>query len=197
VTRNDHIDGAVCGRGLTGVWTIPQDSRNDDDVAKDPGAGGDVQAQIDALVRQLAAQGDDLDRLEARADEANHRADVSEERAEDANHRADVSDARADEANDRADASDARADEAELAALVDREVIADLQREGVLNRVNQAQMEQALASSRIIGAAIGMLMESQKVSYDQAFVAFVNASSRSGHKLHDLAAALVASADPG
>jgi chromosome segregation ATPase len=163
----------VRGCGLGGVWTSQRDSRRICAVARDPEAGGDLQARIDALVRQLAAHRADLDSLEARAEAANHRAD---------------------EADRRVDTLEARADHAELAALVDRDMLSELQREGVLNRAHRAQMEQALATSRIIGAAIGMLMERERVSYDQAFAAFVDASARSGHKLYDLATELVAAA---
>jgi AmiR/NasT family two-component response regulator len=72
-------------------------------------------------------------------------------------------------------------------------MIATLQADGILSRDHVAQLEEALISSRSIGAAIGILMASRQVSQDQAFLVLKEASQRSNRKLHDLAAELVAS----
>jgi hypothetical protein len=135
-------------------------------VADDLPANHDLQAQIDALTRQVAASRGDIDALLKRAD-------ASEERAE---------------------ASDVRAGAIEARAAVDREMIAELQRDGVLSREHALQMEEALRSSRTIGAAIGIIMGSRHLSEEQAFAVLKAASSNSHRKLRDLAADLVASA---
>lgn len=56
-------------------------------------------------------------------------------------------------------------------------------------------MEQALKSSRIVGAAIGLVVGTRHVSDTEAFEILKAASQNSNHKLRDLAAELVASAD--
>jgi len=91
----------------------------------------------------------------------------------------------------RADASDVRADKSEALAVVDREMIAELHADGVLSPEHASQMEEALRSSRIIGAATGMIMASRMIDYDQAFGVLKAASQRSQVKLRQLASALV------
>ena len=97
----------------------------------------------------------------------------------------------------RADESEARADDIETRVEVDRDMIADLQDQGVLSREHAEQMERALKSSRTIGAAIGMIMASRNVCEDEAFTILRTASQNSNRKLRDLAAELVASGGPG
>ena len=97
----------------------------------------------------------------------------------------------------RADKSDARADDLEGRIEIDQELIAELQGEGVLSREHAAQMEQALKSSRTIGAAHGMIMASRHVCEDEAFTILRTASQNYNRKLRDLAHELVASAGPG
>jgi len=136
-------------------------------------AGGDLQAQIDALILQLALQRRDLDALGRRADDAEGRADAS--------------DARANKAESRADEMAARAE-------IDRDMITGLQRDGVLSSKHTAQLEEALKTSRTIGAAIGIIMGTQQVSEETAFDVLQTASSNSNRKLREIAAELVASA---
>ena len=147
----------------------------------------ELQAQIDAIVRQIGINRGDIDALERRAD-------VSEIRADAADLRADASELRVDEVERRADASDERADAAEAQAAIDRDMIADLQRDGVLSEEHAAQMEDALKSSRTIGAAVGMIMASRDLAEDEAFAVLRTASQKSNRKLRDLAAELVGSA---
>jgi hypothetical protein len=130
----------------------------------------DLQRQVDELVALVASNTKDIDALEVRADSANDRADTSEERV--------------DVLYERVDAVEAR-------EVVDREMIAELQSQGVVSRQHVAQLEQALVSSRIIGAAIGILMDSRKVSQDDAFTMLKQASFRSNRKIRDIAAAIV------
>ena len=123
------------------------------------------QDQIDALIRQMEISRKDIDALEQRLS-------VSEIRA---------------------DAAELRADVLEAQAAADRDMIADLQRDGVLSQEHALQMEQALKSSRTIGAAIGMIMASRQLSEHEAFDVLRKASEGSNRKLRDLAAELVAS----
>ena len=98
---------------------------------------------------------------------------------------------RADAAETRADAAESRADEIEARELVDREMIDELQAEGLLSREHAVQMEEALRSSRTIGAAIGMIMASRLVSQNEAFEILTQASQRGNRKLRDLASEIV------
>lgn len=91
----------------------------------------------------------------------------------------------------RADAADVRADKSEALAAVDREMLAELHADGILSQEHAAQMEEALRSSRIIGAAIGMIMASRMISQDEAFQVLKVASQRSNVKLRQLANGLV------
>jgi len=140
-----------------------------------PGASDDdLQARIDALVRQVAANQSDIEALGRRVDDSNVRADASDARA---------------------DKSDARADAMEARAEIDRDMIAALQRDGVLSREHEAQLEEALKSSRTIGAAVGIIMGTRQVSEDVAFDMLKAASNHSNRKLREIAAELVASAN--
>ncbi len=93
----------------------------------------------------------------------------------------------------RADEAEARADRIEANSQFDRDLIAELQRDGLLTQEHSAQMEEALKSSRIIGAAIGVVMASRGVSDAEAFAILTKASNDSNRKLRDLAADLLAS----
>jgi AmiR/NasT family two-component response regulator len=82
----------------------------------------------------------------------------------------------------------------EARAQLDRDMISELQADGVLGQERQAQMDEALKSSRTIGAAIGLIMASRHVTEVEAFEVLRTASRNSNRKLRDLAAELVASA---
>ena len=96
----------------------------------------------------------------------------------------------------RAEAAELRADALETQALIDRDMIAELQADGVVSKEHAAQMEEALRSSRTIGAAIGVIMGTRQVSEEEAFKILQTASQHSNRKLRDLAAELVASSGP-
>ena len=96
----------------------------------------------------------------------------------------------------RANEAEARADAMEARAEIDRDMIAELQRDGALSREHAAQLEQALKSSRTIGAAIGIIMGTRRVSEEAAFDLLKTASSNSNRKLREIAAELVASTSP-
>ena len=90
---------------------------------------------------------------------------------------------------DRADAAEAQAD-------LDRQMIVDLQAAGVVSEQHARDLEEALRSSRTIGAAIGILMESRKISSDEAFGVLRQTSQDQNRKLRELAAEIVAAATP-
>ena len=92
------------------------------------------------------------------------------------------------------DALKVRADASEAQALIDRDMIAELQRDGVLSQAHAAEMDVALKSSRTIGAAIGLIMGSRNLSEKEAFEVLRTASQNSNRKLRELAADLVAAA---
>jgi hypothetical protein len=93
----------------------------------------------------------------------------------------------------RADAADTRADRIEANSQFDRDLIAELQRDGLLTQEHAVQMEEALKSSRIIGAAVGVVMASRGVSDAEAFALLKKASNDSNRKLRELASDLLAS----
>jgi ANTAR domain/Alanine-zipper, major outer membrane lipoprotein len=140
----------------------------------EPETGSEVQRQVDDLLAQVAGMKTGLHDLEDRADVAEDRADVSERRA--------------DAAQDRADQMEARSE-------IDRALLAELQADGLLSREHVIQLEEALVSSRTIGAAIGILMATRNVNQDDALAMLKSASSRSNRKMRDLASAIVAGAN--
>ena len=148
----------------------------------------DLERQIDDLRARVEA-------LETRADAANNRADASEARA-------DASEARADAAHARSEASEVRAieDRSRITGLEERldlneKVIAELQMEGLLNYDQAVHLQEALRSSRMIGAAIGMIMVARKVSEVEAFAILSQASQNTNRKVRVLADDIVAKGD--
>jgi len=91
----------------------------------------------------------------------------------------------------RADESDLRQDESEAQAALDRDILATLHVDGELTRKQVEQLEQALRTSRVIGAAIGMIMNSRQVGQDEALTVLKTASSRSNVKLSVLCAEML------
>jgi hypothetical protein len=128
------------------------------------GAKTDLQRQIDELVTRVTVNRGDIDGLIERADEAQV----------------------------RAEAATLRADHLEERAALDRELIAVLQADGVLNKEHVAELQAALVSSRTIGAAIGILMANRRVGQDDALTILKETSQRTNTKLRDLAETLVA-----
>lgn len=59
---------------------------------------------------------------------------------------------------------------------LDRGLIQELQDEGLVNRERAVHLEEALRSSRRIGAAIGIVMANRRVSEDVAFEMLSRAS---------------------
>lgn len=91
----------------------------------------------------------------------------------------------------RAEKAEARSDDIEERAVVDREMLAELQADGVLSREHVDQLEGALRSSRTIGAAIGIIMAVTKVDEDAAFKILARSSQHKNRKLRDIAQEVV------
>lgn len=99
--------------------------------------------------------------------------------------------ARAERSEERADKADIRVDEMQARFELDRELISELQADGAVSREHAAQMEDALRTSRTIGAAIGMIMAGRLVTQDEAFEILKRASANKNQKLRNLAAEIV------
>jgi tetrahydromethanopterin S-methyltransferase subunit F len=130
-----------------------------------------LQQQIDDLVALVTKGRTDIDHLTSRANDSDARADVHGRRI--TANRADI-------------------DGLEAQVALSREMIVELQADGVVSRDHTAQLEQALTSSRTIGAAIGILMASRDVDQDEALRLLRQASSRSNTPMRALAEVIVA-----
>jgi hypothetical protein len=93
---------------------------------------------------------------------------------------------------DRA-ALDTRIAALERQHAIDAGVIEDLQAEGVVDRGMIANLEIALGGARRIGAAIGILMTSRKITDEKAFDLLRATSKREHRSLRDLAEDIVLS----
>ena len=91
----------------------------------------------------------------------------------------------------RANESDLRQDESEAQAALDRDILATLQIDEELTRKHVEQLQVALQTSRVIGAAIGMVMSSRGIGQDEALAVLKEASSRGNVKLSVLCANMV------
>lgn len=96
----------------------------------------------------------------------------------------------------RADESDLRQDESEAQAALDRDILATLQIDEELTRTHVDQLEQALRTSRVIGSAIGMVMNARQITQDEALAVLKDASSRSNVKLSALCAEMLRTGSP-
>ena len=92
---------------------------------------------------------------------------------------------------DRADAADSRSEAIEAQADLDRQMIVDLQAAGVVSAQHTRDLEEALRSSRTIGAAVGIVMESRGLDADRAFAVLRQASQDRNRKLREIAAEVV------
>ena len=78
---------------------------------------------------------------------------------------------------------------------VDRQLLVALQAEGVLERQHSEHLETALQTSRVIGAAIGIIMVSEHLTDREAFERLRRASQDRNRKLRSLASQVVATGD--
>ena len=127
------------------------------------GLDGDLQRQIDELVARVTINRGDIDSLTQRAEAAELRADLA----------------------------DARASDMAARSMLDRELIAALQADGVLREEHVDELQAALVSSRTIGAALGILMASRNIDQEEALLVLKETSQRTNTKLRDLAETLV------
>ena len=88
-----------------------------------------------------------------------------------------------------------RIGELEERADLDDELIAELRAEGILSREQTANLEEALRSSRKIGAAMGIVMASRRVGEDAAFEILRKASQDSNRKVRVIADEIVRTGD--
>ena len=133
-----------------------------------------TQEEISGLAAQLAVNRADIDALLARADVANHRAEIAQETA--AEH-------------------DRRIEDLEAQTAMDRQLITELQLEGLFHKEQAASLEAALRSSRVIGAAMGIVMTSRRVSEAAAFEILRRASQLDNKKLRVIAEEVVQTGD--
>ena len=132
----------------------------------EPGAG-DTKRQLDAMSAQLAENHADIEALQEGAEAVVERVDEADHRIEDL----------------------------EARTAVDREMIAELQAEGLISSQHAADLEAALQMSRTIGAAIGILMASFRVTEVSAFEILRKASMDRNVKLRKLADEIVLTGD--
>lgn len=125
--------------------------------------------------------------LRMRLEAASTRADAADDRARQGEDLAVVQRGRTERLEVRADASDSRMDHMQAEIDVDHEVILELQSEGLLGKERVEHLERALRSSRLIGAALGIVMANHKVDETRAFAILSRASQDSNRKLALLA----------
>jgi hypothetical protein len=102
---------------------------------------------------------------------------------------------RATEDEDRAAAQTRRMDDLEARLDVDATLIAELQADGLLAHEQVAQLEQALRTSRTIGAALGIIMADRHVGEREAFDLLSRRSQGTNRKLRVLAEEVVRHGD--
>lgn len=163
--------------------------------AEQPGSELEWQERFEELSERVAANRADIDALQGHANDVNHRTAAGDLRAGASEARAEASQARADASEARADDDRRRISELEDRADIDRELIAELQADGVLNREHAEQMRNALHSSRMIGAAIGIIMASRNVTEEAAFELLRSASQQANRKVRILADEVVRTGD--
>jgi AmiR/NasT family two-component response regulator len=72
-------------------------------------------------------------------------------------------------------------------ADVDQQIIARLESQAVVDRAKINNLSIALTTARRIGAAVGILMATQKVTEDEAFDVLRRVSNNSQRKVRDIA----------
>lgn len=150
----------------------------------------DLQRQIDDLRVEVDRNRADIDGLRSRADQANHRADASDNRADVAHERADANEGRSADDHRKIADLEARLD-------VNEKIMAELQMEGLIDQDHAVHLQEALRTSRMIGAAIGIVMAYRNVSEVEAFSILSRASQNANRKVRVLADEVVTSGDIG
>lgn len=139
-----------------------------------PDADSERERRFQELSSRVEANHHEIEELARRADASNDRVSTSEEASAEYGHR--IS-----QLEDRTE--------------IDRELIAQLQVDGLLAMEHAANLEEALRSARLIGAAMGVVMADRKVTEADAFLILKRASQRANLKLRVLAEDVVRSGD--
>ena len=90
---------------------------------------------------------------------------------------------------------DRRIEALESRVATNGEFIRELQGEGLVARDRAENLEAALRSSRIIGAAVGIVMAEHRCTQEEAFQELRKASQDHNVKLRDVAEAIVRTGD--
>jgi chromosome segregation ATPase len=130
---------------------------------------------------EQAFQGDEGSDLQNQVDRL--RADMSVNRAD------------IDALQGRSAADHRRITDLEERADLDDQLIAELRAEGLLSREQTANLEEALRSSRKIGAAMGIVMAYRRIDEDAAFDLLRQASQDSNRKVRVIAEEIVRTGD--
>lgn len=161
-----------------------------------------VQEQLAALQQQLAHVEAQVARLQEGERAASRRADLSEAAHDKAGQRtgADIealqegarrSVQRADRSEERADTAAQRVDALQARVDIDQELIRELQAEGLVSREHATNLEAALQTSRMIGAAVGIVMAFYGVTESAAFELLRQASMDGNRRLRAVAEEVV------
>lgn len=134
----------------------------------------ETKRQLDALAHELARSQDDISDLRERLRDA-------DQEVRDARERATEDGLRIGALEDRADA--------------DHETILELKGDGLVTRERAENLEVALESSRLIGAAVGIIMAFHGVTERDAFQILRKASQDGNRKLRALAEEVVLTGD--
>jgi hypothetical protein len=109
--------------------------------------------------------------------------------------RVEASTLRADASDDRDVQQDDRMDGLQDHVTLDRQMIAELQAEGLVSTKHAADLEVAMRTARKIGAAIGIVMAGQQLDEESAFATLAKASQNANVKLRVLAEEVVSTGD--
>ncbi|MCU1538096.1 MAG: hypothetical protein JWP82_2447 [Humibacillus sp.] len=158
----DEPDTCLDGRGVVGAG---DDSQRCEPLAP-VAVVQQLEQHLEELQKQVSANRGDIDALQVTTEETVERTDSVERHVT--------------EDRGRIDALDRRVD-------VDHELLLELRADGLGQAQVAAHLQVALRSSRLIGAAIGIVMASCKVSEDVAFEMLRKASQDSNTKLRVVA----------
>lgn len=93
----------------------------------------------------------------------------------------------------RIDRNSGRIDDLEEQSRIDRELLLELQADRLLRTEQVGHLEEALASARRIGAAVGIVMAQHRMTEEQAFGVIRKASNDRNAKLRHVAEDIVES----
>jgi hypothetical protein len=130
--------------------------------------------QVEQMAARLIKSEADIETLRKDAVETTHRAGVTE---------------------GRADGDRRRIEALEARAVMDREMLDELRAEGVIQRDHAANLEVALQTARLIGAAVGIVMAKCNVTEVISFEMIKRMSHDTNRRLRAVAEEIVATGD--